>query len=134
MLRPNNRLKKGQVAMEFIILVGIAFFTFLSLLIIMLYHTEQLRNQKETELVVGISLMVQNELNSASVVKDGYYREFVIPEQLDGKEYKITRENNRLYFKTTKYEANVIVPDYEGELEKGVNTINKTGGVLNINQ
>ncbi|MFH1331785.1 MAG: hypothetical protein ABIH63_00690 [archaeon] len=116
--------------MEFVVLVGIAFFTFLAMLIIIFYHTGELRDRKESESVVDISLMVQSELNSAAVVKDGYTRDFKLPQTIYGKDYIITTENNRVYFKTANYEAGVIVPEFQGDLQKGTNVINKTGGVI----
>jgi len=134
MLRTNIRLKKGQVAMEFLVLVGISFFTFLTITSIIFYNTGKLRDERDKEDLVGLSLMVQNELNSASTVKDGYTRQFLLPDNLNNKEYNITRENNRLYFKTRKYEVNVIIPSYQGSLRIGMNTVNKTGGILYINQ
>ncbi len=127
-------MKKGQVALEFLVLIGLAFLAFLGLIAILLYHTEQLRDVKESEMVVDISLMVQNEITTASNVKDGYVREFRLPTTLEGKEYIVTQEGNKLYFKTANYEADVTVPDFEGEVVIGTNTINKTGGIVYINQ
>lgn len=134
MLRTNIRLKKGQVAMEFLVLVGIAFFTFLTLMGIIFYHTEKLREEKEKEDLVGLSLMVQNEINSASTVKDGYIRQFKLPESINNKEYTISEENNKIYFKTRKYEAHVAVPEYQGSLNIGTNIIKKAGGIVYLNQ
>lgn len=129
----DTRMKKGQVAMEFVALVGIAFFTFLTFLVIILYHTQQLREQKDDELLVDVSLTVQNELNSASTVKDGYYRQFTVPTTLDGKTYSITKHAGKLYFDTAKQSTFIITPEYEGNVQLGINIITKKEGVVHVN-
>jgi uncharacterized protein (UPF0333 family) len=132
MLRTDSRIKKGQVALEFLVLVGISFFVFLSLMTIMFYHTQKLRDTKENQMVMDVADTIQNEINSASNVKDGYIRQFALPMNLQGKEYTITKYANRVHVSTARYQADAIVPDYIGDIHVGINTINKTGGIVYI--
>lgn len=134
MLCANFRLRKGQVALEFLILVGIAFFVFISLIVVLFFHAEQLRNKENADLLVGLSLAVQNEINSASSVKDGYSRTFLLPQTLNGNYYNISKENNLVYFSMNSQEASILVPNFSGSINIGLNTINKTGGIIYIAQ
>lgn len=134
MLRANIRLRKGQVAMEFLILVGIAFFAFVSIVVIMFLNTEHLRDEEDYDMLVGLSVSVQNEFNSASVVRDGYSRNFVLPQTINGMSYTISKENDTVYFSSDSKEVSISVPEFSGVLTKGANSINKTGGVIYIMQ
>ena len=129
----DSRIKKGQVALEFLVLVGISFFVFLSLMSIMLYHAQELRDRKESQMVTDVADTIQNEINSASNVKDGYIRQFTLPPDLQGKEYTVTEYANRVHVSTARYQADAIVPDYTGNIQVGTNTINKTEGIVYIN-
>jgi hypothetical protein len=126
-------MKKGQVALEFVVLIGIALFVFLSLITIMSYHTQQLRDRKESEMVEDVAETLQNEISSASNVKDGYTRQFKLPSDLEGKPYTITKDGNKVFVTTAKYTAFAIVPNYTGIIQLGTNTINKRGGIVYIN-
>ena len=133
MLRTDSRIKKGQVALEFLVLVGISFFVFLSLMSIMLYHAQKLRDRKESQMVTDVADTIQNEINSASNVKHGYMRQFLLPQDLQGKGYTVTKYANRVHVSTALYQADAIVADYIGDIHVGANTINKTGGIVYIN-
>lgn len=137
MLRGYNGLKIGQAAIEFVILVGIVFFAFLVFLGIILHNLQDLNRREDVESLESISLTVQNELNLATSVQDGYYREFTLPEKLNGKDYTIQQSENFIYFELGKYSTSKRIPkisDISNNIIKGVNTINKSEGVIHVNQ
>lgn len=132
MLCKHNRLKRGQAAIEFMILIGVTFFTFLIFIGVFLYHTQNLNRQEEIKSLDDIATQVQNELSLASSVKDGYSRDFSLPQTIGGKDYAIIQEENYVYFETDKQSVSKSIPKISGSIHTGVNTITKSEGVVNV--
>jgi hypothetical protein len=119
--------------MEFVFLIGLAFTVMIVFIASTRSEFDDLSKEKERSLVKDVSLKVQQELIIASTVEDGYLRSFLIPADLDAKYYQINIINNTLLVNTEDYEYVLSIPATTGNPNKGINTINKTGGIIYIN-
>ena len=129
----DKQLKKAQVSMEFVFLVGLAFMVMLVFISSTRSEFDELRSEEERSLVKDVSVMVQHELIMASNLVDGYVRTFNIPLKIGGISYTIQIINNVLLTSTEDYEYVLNVPSIEGIIRKGDNTINKTNGIIYLN-
>ena len=128
-----EQLKRAQVSMEFVFLIGLAFAVMVVFIAATRSEFNTLQSEEERSLVKDVSVMVQHELVLASNVENGYIRIFEIPQKLEGIEYNISVTNNTLLAATDDYEYVLNVPSVVGNLQKGDNTINKTDGVIYLN-
>jgi len=70
----------------------------------------------------------------AASVEDGYVRSFTIPSQLDNSvNYTLTTKNYTITVESKNSIYTFTIPNSVGNLSKGSNRINKTGGVIYIN-
>jgi len=70
----------------------------------------------------------------AASVEDGYVRDFTIPIQLDNSvNYTLTTKNYTITVESKNSIYTFTIPNSVGNLSKGSNRINKTGGVIYIN-
>ncbi|MFH0808399.1 MAG: hypothetical protein V1888_02175 [archaeon] len=127
---------RGQVAIEFIIVLGaVLFFTSLFLLTIQKVQEEKIYSNQNIQLK-EIALTVQNEINLALASSDGYTRQFQLPETSGMLEYEITIDNGIVYAKTTndKHAMTLPVQEVIGNINITENTIQKLNGQVYLNQ
>ena len=124
---------KAQIGAEFFVLVGLAFLVAIAFEIASLSQLNDFRNQKEGEAVKDLALKLQKELLIAATVEDGYIRTFQIPGTLDTINYSLNIQNSTLEVQSKNSYYIVRIPIVIGNVSKGTNTINKTGGVIYIN-
>lgn len=119
--------------MEFMILAGFLLFMFLIILGIVSDNASYLN--KKRDIIVGEDLVtkIQKELNLAARVKDGYYREFKLPQKLGKKDYNIVIIGNEVIASTKKQDFWRVIPNVTGTINKGANKINKTNGIIYLN-
>jgi len=132
MLCKYYRLKRGQIALEFMMLIGLVFFVFLIFLGIILYNLQDLNKREELADLEDVALKVQNELNLATSVNNGYSRDFTLPAKVNGRDYSISQGTELITFETNKYFVSKRIPVITGTVQKGTNTITKQGGVINV--
>ena len=124
--------KRGQAAIEFILLIIILFSVFMVYTVSTRTKMDEIRDEKEYVLLRDAVKMVQSEILTAVKVEDGYVREFEIPETLDLINYTITLGNGIILGNTNSHEYAVTVPNISGTLKKGKNMITKENGIVNI--
>ena len=124
---------KAQISAEFFVLVGLAFLIAIAFEIASLEQLKEFRVQKESEAVMDLALKLQREIFIASSVEDGYVRAFKIPESLDNINYSLATQNSTITVKSKNSLFIVSIPSSVGNVSKGSNKINKTGGVIYIN-
>ena len=79
-------------------------------------------------------LKLQKEVLLAASVEDGYVRLFTIPIQLDNNiNYTLTTKNYTITVVSANSIYTFTIPNSIGNVTKGPNKINKTGGVIYIN-
>lgn len=124
---------KAQITAEFYILLGISFLIAIAFEIASLQQLNDFRKQKEGEFVKDIALKLQKEVLLAANVEDGYVRVFQIPDKLDNIDYFLTVQNYTVNIQSKNAFYVVPIPKAIGNMTKGTNVINKTGGVIYIN-
>ncbi len=127
-------VSKAQISAEFFMLVGLAFLIAIAFEIASLDQLKDFRIQKEEEAIRDVALKVQKELFIAANVEDGYVRTFELPDRLDNTiNYSLTILNSTLFVQSKNSFYTVSIPKVVGNLSRGINGINKTGGVLYLN-
>mgnify|MGYP000164958844 CR=1 FL=1 len=124
---------KAQIAIEFIFLVCVAFVMLIVLLTSIRDQAIDLNQRKDFVLVKDLAYKVQHEINMATQLKSGYNRIFFIPEKLDNKNYTIKIEKNEITVSLEKLEFFLDIPEINGNINKGNNTIKNIGGVVYLN-
>ena len=124
---------KAQVSAEFFIFIGMAFLIAIAFSMASLDQLNDFRLQKENDAIKDLALNLQKELMTAATVEDGYVRTFTIPDQLDNINYSLTTQNFTITVQSKNSLFSVGIPNSVGNITKGANTINKTGGVIHIN-
>jgi len=112
------------------------YFSFLLLFFLILgENIEDKASQNINKNVNEIALLVQEEIGFASDSVEGYYREFKVPQDINGLDYEISLVGNKVYIKSVneKYSIALPVQNVSGEIEKGINVIQKNGGVVLLN-
>lgn len=124
---------KAQIAIEFIFLVCVAFVMLIIFLTSIRDQATDLSERKDFVLLKDLAYKVQYEINIATQVKSGYNRTFFIPEKLDNKDYTINIEKNEIIVSLGKLEFFLDIPEINGNINKGNNTIKNIGGVIYLN-
>ena len=124
---------KAQISAEFFVLLGLAFLIAIAFELASIDQLNQFRMGKESEAVKDLALKLQKELLIAANVEDGYVRIFTIPDELNNINYSLTTQNSTITVQSENSLYIVSMPKAVGSINKGTNTINKTGGVININ-
>lgn len=128
-------LKKGQSAIEFLILVAALFFFFI-LFFMAIQSNMYAKNIEKTNLLVKkTAYKIRDEINLALEASEGYSRNFSIPNKIGNKEYNASVNNSMIYLIThdRKHSIGISIRDIEGELQKGENTIEKKNGEVCLN-
>ena len=124
---------KAQISAEFFVLLGLAFLIALAFELASIDQLNDFRARKESESVKDLALKLQKELLIAANVEDGYVRIFTIPDELNNINYSLTTQNSTITVQSKNSLYIVAMPKAVGSINKGTNTINKTGGVIYIN-
>ncbi len=126
---------KSQTAIEFLILVGVMLLFFTSFFLVLGGNIEDKASDNLNKNVNEVALLVQEEIGLASDSVDGYYREFKVPQDINGLDYDINIVGGLVYIESVneKYSIALPVQNVSGEIEKGVNVIQKKGGIVLLN-
>ena len=125
---------RGQVAIEFMSIVGVVFFIFMIILIIFLEKSTEVNRQKELLLVDDMAKSIQKEALLAEQVGEGYQRSFVIPSSIDQYNFSIITTPGEITVKTDHYDIQKRIPNIIGNFSRGSNTITKTQGTIRVTQ
>ncbi len=120
----------GQVAIEFIFLIAIAFSISIIFTYALVDQAIELNDEKEFVAVQDISFKIQNEIKIASEAESGYARNFELPETIQTFEYNISIINTILLVTTKNKQYVRIVPQIEGNMKKGWNRICRTDSAI----
>ena len=137
--------RKAQTSMEFVILTGFMLLAFLVFYIVIQSKLVEANQNSVDVAAKQVETIVVNELKVAESVSDGYYREFELPQRVNGMDYTleiipgpsmgssdipevVIRYNGRerVYFVSQAYVSNLST------VGKGTNNISKTNKVILI--
>ena len=125
---------KAQVSTEIMFLMGFMFLIFIIFLGFVNAKLSEKNDLTEDNILGDISHQIQSEIRLAHNAKEGYSREFIIPDKLDNHiEYDIQLNQNRLITNTSKYQYVLTIPDITGSVIKGKNQIKKNNQTIIIN-
>ncbi len=126
---------KAQSSIEFIILVGVLTFFFVTFTFILQMNLIDTQSQQRNDLLQEVALTVQNEITLATSSIDGYSRNFTIPQSILGVPYDITISDGWVYLETIDelHALSFPVSNVTGNVAKGVNVIRRSSGVVYLN-
>lgn len=127
--------KSGQGAVEFLILVGGVLFFFVVFLFIIQEDTADKLNERKNLALKEIASIVKDEIAFAFESIDGYYRNFELPNTLDGINYDVSIVNEFVYARTTDGRHALALPvlNVTGQPIIGSNAIRKINGTVFLN-
>jgi hypothetical protein len=129
-----DRGVKGQTSVEIILLMGFLFFVFLIFLGFFNAQLAEGNDERESHLLKDVSQQIQNEVRLAYNARDGYSRNFMVPEKLNSHiEYGIAVIGDSLLTNTSKYQYVMNIPSITGAVVKGGNHIKKINGTIFVN-
>jgi len=130
-----TRSKLSQSAIEFLILTGFLLFSFTIFFLVIQGNMSDKLKERQALAVKNVAITVQDEINLAFQSSDGYYRQFKIPENINGAGYEINITEGLVYIKTYdgKYTTALPVKNVTGEVNKTDNIIKKEKGVIKLN-
>ena len=134
--RLNSRLgcsENAQVALEFVLLISIAFMVMIVFTALAMGSMSNLRGEEEYVLLKDVIHTAQGEIITATIVEDGYKRMFTLPLFLEGISYNITMSGGYIIGQSKNHEYLLKVMDVSGNIQKGVNTIRKQDGAVYLN-
>jgi len=128
-------VKKGQASIEFIILIGVVLFFFLTFSFFIQSNVAKKSQERQNLILKDVALTVQDEINLASKSSDGYYRTFELPEKIVNQDYEINLTEGVVYARTVDGKNAIALPIAEvlGEVKKEQNIIKKENGEVKLN-
>ncbi len=128
-----GKIKKGQMAIQFILLIS---FIFLVYLVFVSFQSSMVKDQEDQYrniVVKDMALKLGEEVNLASRMKDGYQREVVLPNYLDGFNYSINIAGTELIVSSGDESFSVSIPPINGSFVIGTNLICKQQNIICVN-
>ncbi len=128
-----GKIKKGQMAIQFILLIS---FVFLVYLVFVSFQGSMVKDQEDQYrniVVKDMALKLGEEVNLASRMKDGYQREVVLPNYLDGFNYSINIAGTELIVSSGDESFSVSIPPINGSFVIGTNLICKQQNIICVN-
>lgn len=128
-------LKKGQSAIEFIMLVAGVLLFFTIFFMILQNNTEMKYTEKNNLLIKQTAHKIKDEIDLATTASEGYSRVFKIPEKIGNREYNATIQEGMIYLIThdEKYAIAIPTKPVNGNLEIGENLIEKKNKEVYLN-
>ncbi|HYD03048.1 MAG TPA: hypothetical protein VEC16_02000 [Alphaproteobacteria bacterium] len=139
MKQPENKNKKAQIVIEFLLLIGMAFFIIIVLLISLMSVSEGNHKTKTYNDLNDLGMSLQEEFLLAAELEDGYTRKINLPATVNGVQYNATLgslANDTRSYLQIDYESTQLyyeLPKIYGTLTMGDNIIRKNDGVLRLN-
>jgi len=124
--------RRAQIALEFAMMVMLAFIFLTVILVIVGYHVERAQKERRIAALQDEARTIQEELLLAASVPDGYERNLTLPERLDGEQYTVTNSEQTLTLTLEETILNEEIPPVSGTFVKGANTIRKRDGIISI--
>lgn len=127
--------KKSQTAIEFTLLIGFVLFVFTIFFVIININSEDKQSQKKQIAIDEVAESIKDEIDLAYNSQEGYIREFVLPQTLDGLDYEVnlTEDIVDVYAIYSKNKVSLRVKEISGNISKGKNVIRKVNGWVKIN-
>lgn len=127
-------MRKAQVAIEFIALMGIALLIFAAYVPIAWSREKFVREEREDILAWRIVVQAKKEINLATSFGAGYSRNFTLPNFIMSSPYNMTVDNQSLIiiisWKQKQITDQIITPNITEGPKPGTNRITNDNGVI----
>jgi len=128
--------RRAQLSMEFVIFIALGLLIMVLFLYIVSEKESQLRDKRQLLLLKDLAYRIQSEIDTASVVEDGYSRNFTLPTSLDGLDYDVIITKGYLAVFSEKFDVySSVLPISGSQINKGLNSnsIRKENGTICLN-
>jgi hypothetical protein len=126
-------VKKSQVSIEFLLLIGFVFIFSLGFIVAAGIQLKEFTENKRVSTINDFGNSLKKEMDMASIVKEGYERKLFLPDEIDETiPYEIQNKNNTLIVAADNFEFSSIIPKTVGNLTKGWNLITKLNNTIFI--
>ncbi|MCF7799122.1 hypothetical protein K9M74_04415 [Candidatus Woesearchaeota archaeon] len=131
-------MRRGQVSIEFILLLVTGFFFMFTLVAAMVYLSADKTTEQAYYQLDDLGRGIQQELLLASRMQDGYQRTFILPTKVATHNYTIVLGNTSTYngfisLQFANQEIYYPTPVVNGTFIKGANMLRKVNDVLYLN-
>lgn len=114
----------GQIAIEFLLLIGVGLFILLIALITITHVSKDKIDEKTYYELDDFGLAIRQELVLASEMEDGYTRKINIPVTVNGRAFTITsipvtNETSMLVIMFNELNLTYVIPPIQGAFLKG---------------
>tara|TARA_Y100000310_G_C20631050_1_gene788656 strand:- start:1035 stop:1811 length:777 start_codon:yes stop_codon:yes gene_type:complete len=125
-------MKKSQASLELILLVSFLLLIFIGIFYVTKQKTEETKEELIDKSAEDLQKSIQDEIDIARTVADGYQRTFVVPETLGQEDFEISLvEDEELVVRVGGEDHVVFVEDdVVGNVQKGTNLIQKIDGIV----
>ena len=129
------KFRKAQSAIEFVILVTAVLFLFVGMLVLIQQKIAASKYESASIAAEEIAKTIQEEINLADGSTDGYSRQFIIPETINGLNYNASIVAGSIYIRTTDGKHAIALPvgNVSGDVVLGVNSITKFNNSIRLN-
>ena len=129
------KTKRGQSAIEFMIISGVVIFMFLTYSFFIQSKIADKGFERRDLLTQEVANTIKDEINLALEATDGYSRTFNLANTILNADYNATIDGDLVYVRTLdgKHAIAVPVANVAGQLIIGDNTIRKSNGVIYLN-
>lgn len=134
------KMQKSQSSMEFVILVSFMMLVFALFFIVIQQRAAIANEEKNDAAADNVKNLALNEIKLAESVSDNYYREFSLPNNLNGLDYNISimqgvGGSSEIVIKYANKEKVYYLEGFinsASTLGSGLNSITKSGNVVLI--
>ncbi len=121
-------MRRGQVATEFLLVMGFVGFVLFAYLLIALTLQQDAIADEQQVAAERLAAQIRQELVTASVVMDGYRREFSIPEAVRNRPVEVLARPAAVIVRVGDQQFFMRTPAYNGSPQTGVNVLRKEDG------
>lgn len=129
-----SNVKKGQGAIEFMIIFGVILVFFVLFFAIIKGNHSDKNKEKIDTLLRNVALDLRDEINIAASASEGYTRNFTLPNNVLGNDYTVILTNfGDVYLTAEGYAVSYSASTINGQPVKGINQIRKEHGEVYLN-
>lgn len=123
---------RAQVAIEFLLVAGIASLILVGLLTTLLHSQSQATSEATNQALSNAADRLQEEFLLAAQVRDGYQRTFTLPARVAGQDYTVSQTNNSITLQAHPWTQSRQTPAFQGTINPPQVTITKQAGVISV--
>lgn len=125
-------MKKGQLTLEFMMMMITAVIFTIVLLATTVHITKQKIQEKHSNELYDLGKSLQSEIIIAAEAHTGYHRRIYVPQTLKAGTYQITNTNYALTLTQSQASFTFDIPNATGTLSHGENIIQNQNGYVII--